>query len=134
MTVKNNHMYNFKHERSNTWGKAYQINPLPPEKVILTRERDRYGLKHIKQIKRLTGVKKPIGDLSTGELFLRDFKFMSMLRRVQSLEGKFDHDWGIYEVLEVHDTGEIFRSYFECHLLPNFDVKETLNGVKKNAF
>ncbi|WDS60663.1 hypothetical protein BC7_00066 [Bacillus phage BC-7] len=125
---------NITHERANTWGSTYKINPLPQEKVILTRERDRHGLVHMKQIKRLTGVKKPIADLSTGELFLRDFKFMSMLHRVQSLENKFSHDYGIYEVLEVHDTGEIFRSYFECHLVPKFDASMTLSGVKKNAF
>jgi len=112
----------------------YKINPLPHHLIVETKERTRYGLKHIKQIKRLTGVKKPIADLSSGELFLRDFKFLSMLHRVQSLEGKFDHNYGIYEVLEVHDTGEIFRSYFECHLLPKFDTELTLNGVKKNAF
>jgi hypothetical protein len=116
------------------WNNKFVIHPLPLDKVVETKERMKYGLKHLKQIKRLTGVKKPIADLSSGELFLRDFKFMSLLRRVQSLEGKFNHDYGIYEVLEVHTTGEIFRSYFECHLLPKFDTEFTLNGVKKNAF
>lgn len=117
-----------------TWGRKYTIKPLPKERVVETRERLRYGLKHIKQVKRLTSIKKPVSDMSTGELFLRDFKFMSMLKRVQSLESKFSHDYGIYEVVEVGVTGEIFRSYFECHLLPNFDPSKTLKGVSKNAF
>lgn len=118
-----------------TWGTEHIIHPLPSHLVVETRERIKWGLKHLKQIKRPTGVKKPIADLSSGELFLRDFKFGSLLRRVQYLEGKFNHDrWGIYEVLEVHNTGEIFRSYFEVHMLPNFDATTTLKGVSKNAF
>lgn len=114
-------------------GSSFVIHPLPLHMVVDTPERLRYSLKHIKQIKRHTGVKKPIADLNTGELFLRDFKFKSILHRVQSLEDKFSHDYGIYEVLEVHNTGEVFRSYFEVHMTADFEAGVTLKGVKGNA-
>jgi hypothetical protein len=101
--------------------------------VVETKERMKHGLKNIKQIKRLSGAKKPIADLFSGEIFLRESKLMDMVKRVQSLEDKFSHEYGVYEVLEVHTTGEIFRSYFECHMTADFEAGVTLRGVKGNA-
>lgn len=101
----------------------------------VSKERTKYGLKHIPQVLRHYRTKKPIGDLSISDLYLRDFKFMSMLRRVQSLEGKFEHDGGIVEIIEVHDTGEVFRSYFECHMIPKgWETGVTLSGVRKTNY
>lgn len=110
------------------------LKSMPLDKVIQTRERELWGLEHIKQVRRLSGVKKPMGNIAKGDMYPRDFKFGSLLRRCQAYEKNFNYLTPIYEVLEVHTTGEIFRSYFECYMEPNFDMEYTLKGVKKNAF
>jgi len=104
------------------------------KEVIETRARRKYGIVHMKQKKRLYSAKKPIGDLTKGDLWLRDFNPISLANRCRSLEDKFDNSMPIYEVLEVHTTGEVFRSYFEIHLTPKFDWSKTRDGRERTNF